>query len=138
MRLRRVRDHLRPPRQPSAADEPVPPARPAPCAAPRPAPGLSDDEVDAWVSRGVVVLPQERLGLPAGWHDRLLAAATEMEGRGAMPSAYEHHEALPLPELLAAPAVVAAVDALLGPRWGVLPFTGGGSQARNAPLCCCC
>ena len=74
MRLRRVRDHLRPPRQPSAADEPVPPARPAPCAAPRPAPGLSDDEVDAWVSRGVVVLPQERLGLPAGWHDRLLAA----------------------------------------------------------------
>ena len=33
--------------------------------------GLSDDQLNEWVSRGMVVLPEAQMGLPHGWHQRV-------------------------------------------------------------------
>ena len=88
--------------------------------------GLSDSQLNEWCSRGMVVLPEEQMGLPSGWHDRLREAAlTQQYGM------YDFCDVLPIGELLTAPGVEAGVASLLGPNWAVVPFANGSAGGNK-------
>eukprot|EP01043_Picozoa_sp_COSAG02_P025134 COSAG02_NODE_1402_length_12818_cov_18.233352_3_plen_171_part_00 len=88
--------------------------------------GLSDSQLNEWCSRGMVVLPEEQMGLPSGWHDRLREAAlTQQYGM------YYFCDVLPIGELLTAPGVEAGVASLLGPNWAVVPFANGSAGGNK-------
>ena len=79
-----------------------------------------------FVSRGIVVLAPETLGVPEGIHQIIY----EKEKR-AFSDNRSTVTAASIPEILQiveAPGVVAAVDRLLGENWAVVPFT------HNAPF----
>lgn len=88
--------------------------------------GLSDSQLNEWCSRGMVVLPEEQMGLPPGWHDRLRETAlTQKYGM------YDFCDVLPIGELLTAPGVEAGVASLLGPNWAVVPFANGSAGGNK-------
>ena len=79
-----------------------------------------------FASRGLVILRPEELGIDAGIHRRIY-----MQERRAFKDNRTTISAATIPdvlEVLAAPGVVAACDALLGRNWAVVPFT------HNAPF----
>ncbi len=73
-----------------------------------------------FVSRGLVALSPDQLGIPADLHDHIydreiaLFRAKETINSASIPE---------ILEVLAAPGLVAAVDRLLGPDWAIVPFT---------------
>lgn len=88
--------------------------------------GLSDAQLNEWCSRGMVVLPEEQMGLPPGWHDRLRETA-----RNGQYGMYDFCDVLPIGELLTAPGVEAGVASLLGPDWAVVPFANGSAGGNK-------
>lgn len=97
--------------------------------------GLSASQVEEWVSRGMVVLPEEQMGLACGWHQRFLAKLLRQDDAKIGRSMYDFCDKLPIGELLTAPGVEAAVGSLLGPSWAVVPFANGsaGGNKRAPP-----
>ena len=79
-----------------------------------------------FASRGLVVLAPEELGLPAEIHERIYEQERRVfqDNRTTISTATVP-EVL---EVLAAPGLVAACDALLGKHWAIVPFT------HNAPF----
>lgn len=78
-----------------------------------------------FVSRGLVVLSPDQLGVPRSLHDKIY------EKEKAAFRAKEYITSTSIPEVLrvlAAPGLVNAVDRLLGPGWAIVPFT------HNAPF----
>jgi hypothetical protein len=99
--------------------------------------GLSVSQLDEFCSRGMVVLPEEQIGLPPGWHEKLVARALET---GAHHGGFGKQQlrvpgsVLPFfEELLTAPGVEAGVASLLGPGWAVMPFSNGGQNKTKDP-----
>eukprot|EP01052_Picozoa_sp_SAG31_P032391 SAG31_NODE_3547_length_4135_cov_4.829534_6_plen_200_part_00 len=88
--------------------------------------GLSEAQLNEWCSRGMVVLPEEQMGLPPGWHDRLRETALA-EPYGM----YDFCDVLPIGELMTAPGVVAGVASLLGPNWAIVPFANGSAGGNK-------
>ncbi len=82
--------------------------------------GLSESQIAEWCSRGMVVLPEEQMGTPAGFHERL--RETALDGGYGM---YDFCDKLPIGELITAPGVESAVASLLGKDWAVVPFANG-------------
>ena len=73
-----------------------------------------------FVSRGLIVLAPEDLGIPADVHDTIYAK--ERAALGA--KRYITAEVIPeILEVTNAPGVVAACDRLVGPNWAIVPFT---------------
>ena len=88
--------------------------------------GLSESQLSEWCSRGMVVLPEEQMGLPPGWHDRLRETAlTERYGM------YDFCDVMPIGELMTAPGVEAGVASLLGPDWAIVPFANGSAGGNK-------
>ena len=76
--------------------------------------------IQDFVSRGLVVLAPEDLGIPATVHD------TIYEKEKAAVQAKRRVTATSIPEILEvvnAPGVVAACDRLVGKNWAIVPFT---------------
>ncbi|MXY52448.1 MAG: HEAT repeat domain-containing protein [Gammaproteobacteria bacterium] len=84
-----------------------------------------DEMTDDFVSRGIVVLGPEHLGVPMELHERIY----EQEKAAFHAKRYITTSLIPdVLEVLKAPGVVAACDALVGENWAILPFT------HNAPF----
>ncbi len=81
--------------------------------------------LDEFVSRGMVVLSPDALGVPRALHDAIYARET---------AAFRARETISttlIPDVLSvldAPGLVAVLDALAGPDWAIVPFT------HNAPF----
>ena len=95
-----------------------------------------------FVSRGLVVLPPEALGVDEGIHGVIYEKEKRVLAQKERVSANTVPEIL---EVLAAPGLVAACDQLVGKHWAIVPFThntpfasGGHDQHwhkdDNAPL----
>lgn len=134
-RLRRLHEALAPAPTALAAQQELPTPTPGSsdewaAAHPHPslggASGLSDHQLNEWCSRGMVVLPEEQMGLPPGWHDRLRETALTAEY-----GMYDFCDVLPIGELLTAPGVEAGVASLLGPHWAVVPFANGSAGGNK-------
>ena len=86
----------------------------------------AEDLQRQFASRGLVVLGPEELGLPTAVHHRIY----EQERRAYQDNRTTISTATvpDVLEVLAAPGLVAACDALLGKHWAIVPFT------HNAPF----
>ncbi|MYE24519.1 MAG: hypothetical protein F4Y01_11350, partial [Gammaproteobacteria bacterium] len=84
-----------------------------------------DELIDDFASRGLVVLGPEQLGVERELHERIY----EQEKAAFAAKRYITTSLIPdVLEVLKAPGVVAACDALVGENWAVVPFT------HNAPF----
>ena len=84
-----------------------------------------DELIDDFASRGLVVLGPEQLGVPLELHERIY----EQEKAAFHAKRYITTSLIPdVLEVLKAPGVVAACDALVGEHWAIVPFT------HNAPF----
>ena len=88
--------------------------------------GLSESQIDEWCSRGMVAIPEEQIGLPAGWHDRLRETCLNTQY-----GMYDFCDKMPIAELLRAPGVEAGVASLLGPDWAIVPFANGSAGGNK-------
>ena len=85
--------------------------------------------IQDFVSRGLVVLGPDDLGIPTTVHD------TIYEKEKAAVRAKRRVTATTIPEILEvvnAPGVVAACDRLVGPNWAIVPFTHNTPFASGA------
>ena len=99
--------------------------------------GLSASQLDEFCSRGMVVLPEQQIFLPPGWHERLVTKALETEAHhGGFGKQQLRVPGSVLPffeELLTAPGVEAGVASLLGPGWAIMPLSNGGQNKTKDP-----
>ncbi len=84
-----------------------------------------DELINDFASRGLVVLGPEQLGVAQELHERIY----EQEKAAFAAKRYITTSLIPdVLEVLKAPGVVAACDALVGENWAIVPFT------HNAPF----
>ena len=82
-----------------------------------------------FASRGIVVLPPERLGVPPEVHERIFRRKKELVAGGVRPTSRNIPEIL---QVLGAPGLVAACNRLAGDNWAIVPFTAGAPFTSGA------
>ena len=85
--------------------------------------------VREFASRGIVVLPPERLGVAPGVHERIFRRKKELVDAGVRPTARNIPDIL---QVLSAPGLVAACNRLAGDNWAIVPFASGAGFASGA------
>lgn len=85
----------------------------------------TDAITSGFTTTGMVVLGPDALGIPAERHDQILAAQRALLAARAPISSQSVPAVL---EVLRAPGLLAALDALVGPDFAIVPFT------HNAPF----
>lgn len=76
--------------------------------------------VQDFVSRGLVVLAPESLGIPLEIHDKIYEQEKRALGTSERPTPSSIPEVL---DVINSPGVVAACDQLVGENWAIVPFT---------------
>ena len=82
-----------------------------------------------FASRGIVVLPPERLGVTPGVHERIFRRKKELIDAGVRPTSRNVPQIL---QVLSAPGLVAACNRLAGDNWAVVPFASGAGFTSGA------
>ena len=82
-----------------------------------------------FASRGIVVLPPERLGVAPGVHERIFRRKKELIDAGVRPTSRNVPQIL---QVLSAPGLVAACNRLAGDNWAVVPFASGAGFTSGA------
>ena len=82
-----------------------------------------------FASRGIVVLPPERLGAAPEVHERIFRRKKELVDAGVRPTARNIPDIL---QVLSAPGLVAACNQLAGDNWAIVPFASGAGFASGA------
>ena len=82
-----------------------------------------------FASRGIVVLPPERLGVAPEVHERIFRRKKELVDAGVRPTARNIPDIV---QVLSAPGLVAACNQLAGDNWAIVPFASGAGFASGA------
>ena len=85
--------------------------------------------VREFASRGIVVLPPERLGAAPEVHERIFRRKKELVDAGVRPTSRNIPDIL---QVLSAPGLVAACNRLAGDNWAIVPFASGAGFASGA------
>ena len=79
-----------------------------------------DQLIRDFVSRGLVILPPEKLGISADIHEIIYSKEKELFSAKEMVNAEQIPEIL---EVINAPGLVTTCNLLLGQRWAIVPYT---------------
>ena len=82
-----------------------------------------------FATRGIVVLPPERLGAAPEVHERIFRRKKELVDAGVRPTSRNIPDIV---QVLSAPGLVAACNQLAGDNWAIVPFASGAGFASGA------